>query len=76
MVRATLEELHADTNGLVKRAADGEVVIIEQDGEAVARLEPVRRPRQTKPMPDRELFFRSLGTDAMDSGRILEEDRS
>jgi antitoxin (DNA-binding transcriptional repressor) of toxin-antitoxin stability system len=75
MSRATLSELHLDTEVILKRVSKGEVVIIEQDGEAIAQLQPIVRLRPTRPMPDREALIQSLPR-CMDSGRILEEDRS
>jgi prevent-host-death family protein len=75
MSRATLTELHAHTEAIVKRVSAGETVTIVQDGEAVAQLQPVFKLRPTRPMPDREALIQALPR-SMDSGLILEEDRS
>jgi antitoxin (DNA-binding transcriptional repressor) of toxin-antitoxin stability system len=75
MSSITLSELQSDAAAVVKRVSQGEVIFIEQDGETVAQLRPVAKLRPTKPMPDREALFKSLPV-CMDSGRILEEDRS
>jgi len=75
MSQATLSELQSDAQSIMKRVAEGEVFIIEQDGEAIAQIQPIPRSRPARPMPDREAFIQSLPV-CMDSGRILEEDRS
>jgi antitoxin (DNA-binding transcriptional repressor) of toxin-antitoxin stability system len=76
MSSITLDELQSDAAAVVKRVSQGEVILIEQDGETVAQLRPIMKVRPTTPMPDREAYFRTLAPDPTDSGRILEEDRS
>jgi antitoxin (DNA-binding transcriptional repressor) of toxin-antitoxin stability system len=75
MSSITLSELQSDAAALVKRVAQGEVIFIEQDGETVAQLRPIAKSRPARPMPDREALIQSLPL-CMDSGRILEQDRS
>jgi antitoxin (DNA-binding transcriptional repressor) of toxin-antitoxin stability system len=75
MSQATLRELQSDAQSIMKRVSEGEVFIIEQDGEAIAQIQPIPKSRPARPMPDREALIRSLPL-CMDSGRILEEDRS
>jgi prevent-host-death family protein len=74
--KATVRELHLKTSDIVKRVADGETIVIEKNGTPVAEIRPIPAHRPTGRLPDREAFFRSLPSAALDSGRILEEDRS
>lgn len=75
MSQATLSELQMNVQSIMKRVSEGEVFIIEQDGEAIAQIQPITKSRPARPMPDREALMQSLPP-CMDSGRILEEDRS
>jgi antitoxin (DNA-binding transcriptional repressor) of toxin-antitoxin stability system len=38
----------------MKRVSEGEVFIIEQDGEAMAQIQPIPKSRPARPMLDRE----------------------
>jgi antitoxin (DNA-binding transcriptional repressor) of toxin-antitoxin stability system len=83
MSQATISELQTNAQSIMKRVSEGEVFIIEQDGEAIAQIQPIpksipqsiQESRPARPMPDREALIQSLPL-CMDSGRILEEDRS
>ena len=62
------------TSEIVRRAAEGESFIIEKRGVLVAELRPLSvqlRPQ----MPDREALILG-GTVTLDSGLILEQDRT
>jgi hypothetical protein len=48
---------------------------VEKQGRPVAEIRPLPELAGTRPLPDREEFFRSLSFVALDSGKILEEDR-
>ncbi len=74
--KATVRELHLKTSDIVKRVANGETIVIEKNGTPVAEIRPIPAHRPTRRLPDREAFFSSLPFVALDSGRILEEDRS
>ncbi|HLH20517.1 MAG TPA: hypothetical protein VKX45_25035 [Bryobacteraceae bacterium] len=63
------------TSQIVAQAAQGETFVIEKNGPPVAGIRPLPAHRPTRRLPDREEFIRSLPV-TMDSGRILEEDRS
>jgi antitoxin (DNA-binding transcriptional repressor) of toxin-antitoxin stability system len=75
MSQTTLSELQKNALSIMKRVSEGEVFIIEQDGEAIAQIQPIAKRHPARPMPDREALIQSLPL-CMDSGRILEEDRS
>lgn len=74
--RATVRELHLNTSDIVKRVANGETIVIEKNGTPVAEIRPLPAQRPTRRLPDREAFIRDLSFVAVDSGRILEEDRA
>ncbi len=74
--KATVRDLHLKTSDIIKQVVNGETFVIERQGTLVAELRPVQAQRPTRRLPDREAFIRSLPFVAMDSGRILEEDRS
>jgi antitoxin (DNA-binding transcriptional repressor) of toxin-antitoxin stability system len=73
--KATLRELHLNTSEIIKRVANGETFVIERRGAPVAELRPFAR-RTHASMPDREEFIGTLPRVKLDSGRILEEDRT
>ena len=76
MERASVRDLHLKTSELIKNVAEGKSYVIELRGKPVAELRPVPERRRGKPLPDREAFIRSLPFSDLDTGRILEEDRS
>ncbi len=53
------EELHENTADVIARVARGEEVVIEQDGETVARLVPA--PPAPRPRPRRRQFGTAAG---------------
>jgi len=74
MRSATLRDLHLKTSEIVRRVVEGESVIIEKRGVPVAEIRPFQG-RPAPRMPDREALIMS-GRKTMDSGRILEQDRT
>ena len=76
MERASVRDLHLKTSELIKKVAEGQSYVIELRGKPVAELRPAVTRRRGKPLPDREAFIRSLPFSNLDTGRILEEDRS
>ena len=71
---STLRELHLKTSEIVRQVAAGESFIIEKRGVPIAELRPISdRPKPR--MPDREALIMS-GPETMDSGLILEQDRT
>lgn len=74
MKRASIRDLHLKTGAILKKVADGEVYVIERNGVPVAELRPVAEIKRPT-LPDREEFIASMPM-CLDSGRILEEDRS
>ena len=74
MRSSTVRELHLKTSEIVRRVAEGESIIIEKRGVAVAEIRPIAdRPKPR--MPDREAFIMS-GPETIDSGLLLEQDRT
>ena len=74
MKSSTVRELHLKTSEIVRRVAEGESFIIEKRGVPVAEIHPISdRPRPR--MPNREALIMS-GPETMDSGLILEQDRT
>ena len=74
MTSSSVRELHIHTSEIVLRAAEGESFIIEERGVPVAELRPLSvQPRPH--MPDREALILG-GTVTLDSGLILEQDRT
>ncbi len=74
--KATVRDLHLKTSEIVKRVTEGETFVIEKQGNPVAELRPLSGPQPTRRLPDREEFLQRLPPVKLDSGRILEEDRS
>ena len=55
MIQITLQDAANDLAGLIRRARDGDVILIVDGTEVIARLEPVRRskgPRKAGSMKD------------------------
>ncbi len=75
MKRASVRDLHLKTSALIKAVAEGESFVIDKHGVAVAELRPIQTPPPSRKLPNREAFIATLKP-GMDSGRILEEDRS
>jgi prevent-host-death family protein len=74
MKSSTVRELHLKTSEIVRQVVAGESFVIEKRGVPVAELRPLsERPKPR--MPDREVLIMS-GPQTMDSGLILEQDRT
>jgi antitoxin (DNA-binding transcriptional repressor) of toxin-antitoxin stability system len=76
MERASVRDLHLRTSELIKKVGEGQSYVIELRGKPIAELRPITGRRSRKPLPDREKFIRSLPFSNLDTGRILEEDRT
>jgi len=74
--KATVRDLHLKTSEIVRRVASGETFVIEKHGTAVAELRPLSRQSPTTPLPDRGAFLRRTPRVKVDSGRVLEQDRT
>jgi antitoxin (DNA-binding transcriptional repressor) of toxin-antitoxin stability system len=75
MKRATVRDLHLRTSEIVREVAHGQTVVIEKYGVPVAELRPLEEQPATRRLPNRDAEIAKLPK-AMDSGRILEEDRT
>jgi prevent-host-death family protein len=74
MKSSTVRELHLKTSEIVRQVVAGESFIIEKRGVPVAEIRPISdRPKPR--MPNRESLILS-GPETMDSGLILEQDRT
>ncbi len=74
MRSSTVRELHLKTSEIVRQVVAGESFIIEKRGVPVAEIRPISdRPKPH--MPDREALIMSV-LESMDSGLILEQDRT
>ena len=74
MKSSTVRELHLETSEIVRQVVVGESFIIEKRGVPVAEIRPISdRPKPR--MPNREALIMS-GPETMDSGLILEQDRT
>ena len=74
MKSSTVRELHLKTSEIVRQVAQGESFIIEKRGVPVAEIRPISERRAPR-MPNRETLIMS-GPETIDSGLILEQDRT
>lgn len=75
MKTASIRDLHIRTSELVREAADGVVIVIQNRGEPVAELRPIPKKRSKPKLPDLTDLWRRFPSIAADSGHFLEEDR-
>jgi len=75
MKTASVRDLHIRTSALVREAAEGEVIVIENRGRAVAELRPLSSKPAKRKLPDMKRFWNTFPQVSGDSGRFLEEDR-
>ena len=75
MKRGTVRQLHLNTSSIIQEVARGETFVIEKRGVPVAELRPLQTSPSRRHLPDRETLLARLPA-ALDSGRILEEDRT
>jgi antitoxin (DNA-binding transcriptional repressor) of toxin-antitoxin stability system len=74
MKSATVRELHLKTGEIIRQVVAGESFMIEKRGVPVAEIRPFSdRPKPR--MPNREALIMS-GPETMNSGLILEQDRT
>lgn len=74
MQSSSVRELHLKTSEIVRQVVAGESFIIEKRGVPVAEIRPIS-DRPNPRMPDREALIMGA-PEAMDSGLILEQDRT
>jgi antitoxin (DNA-binding transcriptional repressor) of toxin-antitoxin stability system len=77
MRRASIDELRDHASELVSAAKEGEIIVIERDGEAVAELGPATgaEVKKNAPFPDMTELWARMPDMVGDSGKYLEEDR-
>ena len=80
MRKASIHDLGAHASELVREAAEGEVIVIERDGQPVAELRPITSPPRM-PAAKKARIFASMRKiwarmpQVSDSTKIVEEDR-
>jgi antitoxin (DNA-binding transcriptional repressor) of toxin-antitoxin stability system len=77
MKKASIRDLHMRTGALVQQAADGEVIVVEKRGVAVAELRPIKRRTTAEVFRERELsgYFKKLPKTNGELSRYISEDR-
>jgi antitoxin (DNA-binding transcriptional repressor) of toxin-antitoxin stability system len=77
MNRASIRDLHMRTGALVQQAADGEVIIIEKRGIAVAELEPIKKLTAAEVFRERERsgYYKKFPKTKGELSRFISEDR-
>ena len=75
MKKATVRDLHLNTSAILTEVIEGQVFVIERKGIPVAELRPLETLPPTRRLPNREARISKLPS-AIDSGRILEQDRT
>lgn len=71
-----MRELHEETGRLVDAAQAGELIIVRRRGVPVAELHGVAATDRKVKVPDFNRRYRRFPRVKIDSGRILEQDRS
>jgi prevent-host-death family protein len=74
MKSSTVRDLHLKTSEIVRQVAQGESFIIEKRGVPDAEIRPISQLPAPR-MPDRDALIMS-GPETVDSGLILEQDRT
>jgi antitoxin (DNA-binding transcriptional repressor) of toxin-antitoxin stability system len=77
MKRASIRDFHMRTGALVQEVADGEMIVIEKRGVAVAKLRKVRKVTWADAFRDleRQGYFKRMGKTNTQIDRIISEDR-
>ena len=80
MRKASIHDLGAHASELVREAAEGEVIVIERDGQPVAELRPLSEPQLDKPhkkpdFGDMSLIWDTFPQLSGDSTEFISEDR-
>lgn len=75
MKRASVRDLHLNTSSILKEVARGQTFVIEKQGVAMAELRPLQTRPSRRRLPNREALLVRLPV-ALDSGKILEQDRT
>lgn len=75
MKTTSIRDLHIRTSELVRAAAEGAVIVIENRGKPVAELRPLSKKATQPRLPDLSELWDRFPAVPGDSGRFLEEDR-
>ena len=77
MKKASIRDLHMRTGALVQEAADGEVIIIEKRGVAVAELRQLRKRTFGEALRELERsgYFKKMPKTSGFIDRFISEDR-
>lgn len=75
MKKINVRSLHLNTSAILNEVGDGQAFVIEKQGRPVAELRPFVAPPKTRRLAANAAFIAKLPR-VLDSGRVLEEDRS
>ncbi len=77
MKKASIRDLHMRTGALVQEAADGEVIVVEKRGVAVAELRPIKRLMAAEVFRERQRsgYFKKFPRTNGEPSRFISEDR-
>jgi antitoxin (DNA-binding transcriptional repressor) of toxin-antitoxin stability system len=77
MKKVSIRDLHMRTGALVQEAADGEVIIVEKRGVAVAKLQRFRKRTAAEAFRDLERsgYFARMGKTNSNIDRLISEVR-
>ena len=76
MKTASVRELHHNTSAILREVSEGQVFVIEKRGNPVAELRHFHLVPPTRRLPNREKLLARFPRINIDSGHVLEEDRS
>lgn len=77
MKKASIRDFHMRTGALVREAADGETILIEKRGVALALLRKVHKPTWADAFREleRQGYFKRMGKTNTHIDRIISKDR-
>ena len=75
MKKTSIRDLHIRTSALVRDAAAGNVIVIENRGEPVAELRPLTKRKPKVKFPDMARLWAEMPQLSTDSTVFISEDR-
>ena len=75
MKKTSIRDLHIRTSALVREAAGGNVIVIENRGEPVAELRPLTKQKPKVKFPDMTRLWAEMPQLSTDSTVFISEDR-
>jgi antitoxin (DNA-binding transcriptional repressor) of toxin-antitoxin stability system len=74
-MKTSIRDLHIRTSALVRDAAAGTVIVIENRGQPVAELRPLSKQKPKIKFPDMTRFWAEMPQVSTDSAVFISEDR-